>query len=144
MSTYFGQKWTENADLVFGAHIAIKSVFDFIHKILFKWQVDIGDNFWVLVPDAYLKRSRMLVTKTAKTVTKISKLSPTHLVSNSRRQHRCSQILKTSLSKNSSFEYFLHLNLVRAGTYIKILPRPYHHNLFNDANRLLEQAFSSR
>ena len=33
----------------------------------------------------------MLVTKTAKTVTNISKLSPTHFVSNIRRQHRCSQ-----------------------------------------------------
>ena len=31
----------------------------------------------------------MLRTKTAKTVTNISKLSPTHFVSNFRHQHRC-------------------------------------------------------
>ena len=34
----------------------------------------------------------MLVTKKAKTVTNIFKLSPTHFVSNIRHQHRCSQI----------------------------------------------------
>ena len=33
----------------------------------------------------------MLVTKTAKTVTNISKLSPAHFVSNIRHQHRCSR-----------------------------------------------------
>ena len=34
----------------------------------------------------------MFVTKTAKTVTNISKLSPTYFVSNIRHQHRCSLI----------------------------------------------------
>ena len=36
----------------------------------------------LLVPDANDKIKRMLVTKTAKTVTNISRLSPTHFVSN--------------------------------------------------------------
>ena len=36
---------------------------------------------WMLVPDANVKKSRMLVLKTAKIVTNVSKLSPTHLVS---------------------------------------------------------------
>ena len=40
----------------------------------------------------------MLVTKMAKTVTNISKLSPTYFVSNIRHQHRCSRC---------RFEYFI-------------------------------------
>ena len=43
---------------------------------------DLGDIFWMLVPDANVKRQRMLVTKTGKTVTNILKLSPTHFVPN--------------------------------------------------------------
>ena len=43
----------------------------------------------MLVPDANVERKRMLVTKMAKTVTNILKLSPTHSVSNIRHQHRC-------------------------------------------------------
>ena len=39
----------------------------------------------------------MLVTKTAKTVTNISKLSPTHFVSNIRHQYRCSRCYLFSL-----------------------------------------------
>ena len=49
-----------------------------------------GDLFWMLVPDAQVKR--MLVTKMAKTVTNIVILSPTHFVSNIRHQHRCSHM----------------------------------------------------
>ena len=52
---------------------------------------DKGDIFWMLVPDANVKRKKMLVTKTAKPVTNISKLSPKQFVSNIRHQHRCSQ-----------------------------------------------------
>ena len=50
-----------------------------------KWMLvtfDNGDIFWMLVPDANVKRQRMWVPKTAETVTKISKLSPKHFVSN--------------------------------------------------------------
>ena len=48
-------------------------------KILWCWQqnFDIGDIFWMFVPDAYVDRYRMLVTKSTKTVTNITKLSPT-------------------------------------------------------------------
>ena len=49
----------------------------------------IGDIFRMLVSDANAKIERKLVTKTVKTVTNISKLSPTHFVSNIRHQHRC-------------------------------------------------------
>ena len=62
--------------------------------------IDVGDTwmllticwwqFWVLVLNANLKRQRMLVTKTAKTVTNISNLSPKHFVSNIRHQQQCS------------------------------------------------------
>ena len=46
------------------------------------WQnFDIGDIFW------------MLVTKSAKIVTNISKLSPTYFVYNICRQHRCSRAI---------------------------------------------------
>ena len=37
---------------------------------------EIGDNFWMLLPDAIVKGWRILVTKLAKIVTNISKLSP--------------------------------------------------------------------
>ena len=45
-------------------------------------------EYWtLLVPDAHVERLRMLVTKTAKTITNISKLSPTHFVSIICHQH---------------------------------------------------------
>ena len=50
--------------------------------------MDVGDIFWMLVP-AHVKRSCILVTKIAKTVTNILELSPTHFVANIRHQHRC-------------------------------------------------------
>ena len=53
------------------------------------WWLHVGYNFWVLVPDVYVIRSRMSVTKITKTVINISMLSPTHFVSNIRHQHRC-------------------------------------------------------
>ena len=48
----------------------------------------------MLVPDANLKISRMLVTKSVQNVTNISKLSRTHSFSNIRHQHRWSQSLR--------------------------------------------------
>ena len=62
------------------------------------------------------------MTKTAKIVTKILQLLSTHFVSNIRRQDRCSQIRKTSLSENSSFEYFLHLNRYPPILTISMMP----------------------
>ena len=54
------------------------------------WQnFDIGDIFWMLVLDDNVKIKTMLGTKTAITVTNISKLSLTHFVSHIRQQHRC-------------------------------------------------------
>ena len=44
----------------------------------------------------------MLMTKLAKTVANISKLSPTHLVSNIRNQHRCNLTYLFSDSANQS------------------------------------------
>ena len=52
----------------------------------------------MLVPDVNVQRQRMLVTKIAKTVTNIFKLSPTHFVSNIRHQHRCSRIFICNLN----------------------------------------------
>ena len=52
--------------------------------------LDVSDSISILViyfPDAYAKISRILVKKTAKTVTDIVKLSPTDFVSNIRHQH---------------------------------------------------------
>ena len=54
--------------------------------------LDVGDIFWLLLPDANVQRKRMLVIKAAKTVTNISQLSPTHFVSNIRQQHQCSRL----------------------------------------------------
>ena len=64
------------------------------------WQFfSVGDRILILVtsfewwyPTLVFKRLRMLVTKTVKTVTNISKLSPIQLVSNIRHQHRRSRI----------------------------------------------------
>ena len=50
----------------------------------------------------------MLVTKTGKTVTKISKLSLTHLVSNIRHQHRCSLIHESWLYNHFKNRLILH------------------------------------
>ena len=47
-----------------------------------------GAILGMLVPDAYVERWRMLVTKTAELVTKLSKLSATRFVSNFRHQHQ--------------------------------------------------------
>ena len=47
----------------------------------------------------------MLVTKTAKTVTNISKLSPTHFVSNIRPQHRCSPSVGNRLEVEALKDY---------------------------------------
>ena len=46
----------------------------------------------LLVPNANFKRSRMLLTETAKIFINSSKLSPTDCISNSRHQHRWSHI----------------------------------------------------
>jgi len=63
------------------------------------WQnFDIGDIFWMLLPDANAKKYSMLATKSAETVTNISKLSPTYFVSNIRRQHRCSRFSYQKIS----------------------------------------------
>ena len=60
--------------------------------------MDVGDFILVTIfecwcprdmSDAHVKRLRMLVTKTAKTVTNISELSLTHFAPNIRHQHRC-------------------------------------------------------
>ena len=65
---------------------------------LFWWQnFDIGDIFWMLVPDANVKRYRILVAKTTKTAINISKLSPKNFVSNIRHQHRCSNEMSISV-----------------------------------------------
>ena len=48
----------------------------------------------------------MLVTKTVKTVTNISKLSPTHFVSNIRHQHRCSR--KVLIIRSLWFYYIMN------------------------------------
>ena len=49
----------------------------------------------------------MLVTITGKTVTNISKLSPTHFVANVRHQHRCSQSWVTVLSLSPTLDVAL-------------------------------------
>ena len=59
---------------------------------------DFGDIFWMLVLNANVKRYRMLVTKVAKSVTNILKLSPTYFVSNVRHQHRCSPSISVATS----------------------------------------------
>ena len=74
----------------------------------FWWQnFDIGNIYWRWLPVAYVKRLRMLVTKTVKTVTNISKLSPIHFVSNIRHKHRCS---RTSNFRSSNMKLFLYLS----------------------------------
>ena len=45
---------------------------------------DVGDIFWMLVPDANVETYRMLVTKIAKSITIVSMLTPQHFVSNIR------------------------------------------------------------
>ena len=67
--------------------------------------LDVGST--LLVSDSYIKRYKILVRKTVKTVTNISNLSPTHFISNIRRQHRCSHFepFKCVYLIQSSFSY---------------------------------------
>ena len=75
---------------------------------------DIGDLFWMLLPDANNKKQRMLATKSAKTVTNVSKLSPTYFVSNIRRQHRCSRFSYQKCPRHIIFS-ILQFTLMRIG-----------------------------
>ena len=92
------------------------------------WWLYLGDNFWILVTEfrywwhlldvdaQRLCYERMLVTKTAKTVTNISKLSATHFVSNIRHQHRCRRewAIETFQKK-----YRLKVSFVKGQVFLK-------------------------
>ena len=52
---------------------------------------DVGEIFWMLVPDVNIEKGCMLVAKMVKTVINIVELSPTHFVFNIRHQHQCNR-----------------------------------------------------
>ena len=52
---------------------------------------DVGEIFWILVPDVNIEKGCMLVAKMVKTVINIVELSPTHFVFNIRHQHQCNR-----------------------------------------------------
>ena len=64
------------------------------------------DIFRILLPEAYVNSKWLMLTKMAKTVTNMFKLSPTHYVSNIRHRHRCNR-----QNVNPSQVFFSELNL---------------------------------
>ena len=73
------------------------------------WQnLDLGAIFWILVSDADTKRKWTIVTKMAKTVTNILKLSSTHFVSNIRLQNRCNRHFQSTYERTVHFSRTVH------------------------------------